>query len=79
MAESAFPGTHWARHGGGALEAALAPRGDKKAEPAARLLDARWLCALARSGGRIERREALPPEAFVRVEVCSPGPIPPHG
>ena len=53
--------SEWEAHGGGVLEAVLR-------SGAIGLLDAYWVLALFEKGGRIERRQDLPPEAFVSLD-----------
>ena len=54
--------SHWIAHRGKELEEAL--YGD---EPAVKLVDAQWLINLHESGGKVSRRQDLPPEAFISL------------
>lgn len=51
----------WEANGGGVLEGVLR-------SGAVAMLDAHWVCELADRGGCIQRRQDLPPEAFVSLE-----------
>lgn len=58
----------WAEYGGEALEAALDFRAKFCGTPI-RIIDARFLVALAENGGRLVRRQDLPERAFLALET----------
>ena len=71
--ESAQARARWRKLRGRELEAALK-------SGAIALLDGRWLVACAERGERIQRRQDLPPEAFISLEelkaACRRGALP---
>ena len=61
----------WATQGGTVLEPALTPD-SKWGDAPVRLLDARWLIALAMAeGSKLPRRQDLPERAFISLEALS--------
>jgi hypothetical protein len=56
----------WKNFNGAGLEALLTVDPELGESPVA-LVDARFLIALAQSGGRLVRRQDLPPEAFISL------------
>lgn len=56
----------WKNFNGAGLEALLTVDPEFGESPVA-LVDARFLIALAQSGGRLVRRQDLPPEAFISL------------
>lgn len=68
-ADDATDEDEWEDQQGPELDALLAPaEGGGEDDCPARLIDARFLVSLAQKGGRIERRQDLPPEAFLSFE-----------